>query len=296
MSAVVTELIGLAADTSDYRPGIPGAPVDMHVDPTNHAIFTIICGIPAVFVVLLAILSAAKYRNYLWPLFLIGGTIAMFVEPILDYLGGVWWPLHGDWEAFTMLGVNIPWLVALVYPWLLGGQAYAAYRAFERGTTRRHLWQLVGLFALTDIAIETVGLRMLNAYAYFGTQPFNLWGLPLWYVPCNAVGPLFAGALFYVVRRRLTGIRALASVGLFPFAFLGTYAAAGFPVWISLNSGWPMWAAVLAGSATFAIAYLLVLLISDMTGTTSTSQSQHVEQPPSGATDQREGEQRTQLA
>jgi hypothetical protein len=259
--------------TENPRPGIPGAPIDMTVDPTMEAAFTVVCGLPAVLVLVLAARALIRDRNYVFPVLLLGGIIGMFVEPILDYLGGVWWPTVGDWEAFTLLGVNIPVLVVLVYPWLLGGQAYWAYRLFDRGAGERELWRLVGIFAVNDIVLETIGIRLLGAYAYFGEQPLNLWGLPLWYVPCNAIGPVVAGALFYVLRRRLRGPRLLAGALLLPMGYLGTYAAIGFPVWISLNSGWPPGTALLAGLATFALGWLLVVLVAELTSATSDTRS-----------------------
>jgi hypothetical protein len=252
---------------TEHRPGIPGAPVDMAVSSTMEAAFTIVCGLPALLVLVLTARAMIKDRNFVMPVFLLGGVIGMFVEPILDYLGGVWWPFAGSWEAFNLLGVNVPVLVVLVYPWLLGGQGYWAYRSFESGITTRRLWQLVGLFAVNDIVLETIGIKVLGVYSYFGDQPLNFWGLPLWYVPCNAIGPVVAGALAYVLRNRLTGIRRLAAAPLFPIGYLGTYAAIGFPVWISLNSGWPMLAATLAGLATFGLGYLLVILVEEVTVT-----------------------------
>jgi hypothetical protein len=107
-----------------------------------------------------------------------------------------------------------------------------------RGITVRRLWALVGIFAVNDIVLETIGVRVLRVYAYFGTQPLNPWGLPLWYVPCNAVGPVMVAALFHVMRNQLRGWRMLAAVWFFPMSFVGVYAACGWPVWISLNSDW----------------------------------------------------------
>ncbi|HTK66947.1 MAG TPA: hypothetical protein VL595_31530 [Pseudonocardia sp.] len=252
---------------TEHRPGIPGAPVDMAVSASMEAAFTIVCGLPAILVLALTARAMIRDRNFVMPVFLLGGIIGMFVEPILDYMGGVWWPFEGSWEAFNLLGVNVPLLVVLVYPWLLGGQGYWAYRSFEMGITTRGLWQLVAIFAVNDIVLETIGIKLLGVYGYFGTQPLNFWGLPLWYVPCNAIGPVVAGALAYVLRHRLTGIRRLAAAPLFPIGYLGTYAAIGFPVWISLNSGWPMATATAAGLATFGLGYLLVLLVAEITGT-----------------------------
>jgi hypothetical protein len=258
-------MLDLVLPVTDPRPGIPGAPLDMTVNGPLEAVFTIVCGLPVALALALALRGIVKDRNLVLPIFLLGGMLGIFVEPILDYMGGVWWPLSGGWDAFTLLGVNIPVLVILVYPWLLGGQGYLAYSAFERGITRTRLWCLVGLFGLSDIVLETIGIAALGVYRYFGTQPLNFWGLPLWYVPCNAIGPVVAGALTHLLRRRLTGVRLLAAAPLLPMSFVGVYAAIGFPVWISLNSGWPMWAAVLAGLATFALGCLAVMVVEEAT-------------------------------
>lgn len=264
---MLPEIAALTVETSDYRPGISDAPVDMRVNPIAAVIFTVISGLPAVILLVVAIRAIVKRRNFTLLLFLVGGGLATFIEPILDYLNGLWWPLYGNWTAFTILGVNLPLFVPLVYPWYLGGEAYIAYRLFKRGITWGKLWAVYGTLIVVNGAQETIGLHPLGIHKYFGPQPFNFWGLPLWTMACNAVAPLFAGALFYVFQRRLTGVRTFASLGLFPFAFLGSYAAAGWPVWIALNSDWPMWAAVLCGFATLALAYVMLMLIAEMTGT-----------------------------
>jgi hypothetical protein len=265
----------VTATWSAYRPGIPGPPVDAGVNPTAQAVFTAICALPTVVCLAMAVKSIVKDRNALWPIFLLGGTIGMLVEPILDYMGGVWWPVHGDWEAFRLLDVNIPVLVCFVYPWLLGGQAYIAYRAFERGTAVRRLWALVGIFALNDIVLETIGVRVLRVYSYFGTQPLNPWGLPLWYVPCNAVGPVMAAALFYVMRNQLRGWRMLAAVWFFPMSFVGVYAACGWPIWVSLNSEWGIAASTAASLVVFVQACLIVLVVTRIVGAEDNSGRRH---------------------
>jgi hypothetical protein len=255
----------LLLPANNPRPGIPGAPLDMSVNATMEAAFTIVCALPALFVVFLTIRAMVKNRDFVMPVLLLGGIIGMIGESVVDYMGGVWWPVSGGWEAFNLVGVNIPWLVVLVYPWLLGGQAYWAYTSFERGITRRKLWQLVGIFAANEVVLEAIGINLLGTYAYFGPQPLNFWGLPLWYVPCNAIGPVVAGAMTYVLRRRLHGIRVLGAVPLLGMGFVGTYAAIGFPVWISLNSDWPIGAATLAALATYGMGYLVVILIEEIT-------------------------------
>ena len=261
----IHELAGVTALV--HRGGIPRPPVDMHVSATNQAVFTLLCAIPSAYAIALAVVAVVKNRDYVWPLFLAGGLLGVAVEPLLDLFGGVWWPTHGDWRIFTIVGVNVPLLVVMVYPWILGGQAYLAYRCVAGGMTRRRLWQLVLLFSLTDIAIETAGINGLHVYAYFGRQPLNLWGLPLWYVPCNAIGPIVAAVLFHLLRGRLTGPRSVLLVAVLPMGFLGTYAMIGFPNWLSLNSDWPPVAAQLCGVATLLLGYLLVTAIDELTAT-----------------------------
>lgn len=139
--------------------------------------------------------------------------------------------------------------------------------------TPRKLWYLVGIFAINDVVLETIGVKVLRVYAYFGQQPLNLWGLPLWYVPCNAIGPVVAGALFYLLRDRLAGWRIGGAIALLPMSFVGVYAVCGFPVWIALNSGWGALAATACGAAVFGLAYLTVGITSAMTGMVSNQPS-----------------------
>jgi len=258
---MMTELITLLT----VRPGIPNPPTDMAISPTKFLAFTVVCGIPSVVVIALAVRGVIKERNFLWPLFIVGGALATFVEPVIDYMSGVWWVLPGSITAVTLLDVNLPVFVPIVFPWLLGGLAYIAYNAFERGCTTRKLWSLVGIYFLADAVLEFVGMKVLGTYRYFGTQPLDfLYDFPLWSGWCTALGPIAAAAVVYVLRPHLRGLSIVAAVGVFPMCFLGVYAVVGFPVWISLNSGWSKGPATLCGLASLVFAYLLVRIVAAM--------------------------------
>lgn len=232
-------------------------PLHMRVSAGTEAAFTIVCGVPLAIGVVLSIRQLLKYRRPFALYCMLGGALgAALVEPLLDSNGGVWWPA-GGWRAYTVAQIPIPLLVVLVYPWFLGGQAYLAWRAFEQSASRSLLWRYLILFALTDIVLETIGIQ-LHAYTYYGHQPLDAWGLPLWYVPCNAVGPFLAGAVFYALRPHFGGVRVALLLGVFPMCFALVYAAAGFPVWVALQSNWSTPVATIAALATFYLAYLVV--------------------------------------
>lgn len=259
---MTTALTLLSVSELSVRPGIPNPPTDMTISPTKFLAFTLVCGIPSVVVVALAVRGVIKDRNFLWPLFIVGGALATFVEPVIDYMSGVWWALPGSITAVTLLDVNLPIFVPIVFPWLLGGLAYLAYQAFERGCSTRKLWSLVGTYFLADAVLEFVGMKVLGAYRYYGTQPLDfLYDFPLWSGLCTALGPIAAGALLYVLRPHLRGFGVVMVVGVFPMSFLGVYAVVGFPAWISLNSGWGRGPATLCGLASLGFGYLLVRII-----------------------------------
>ncbi len=79
---------------------------------------------------------------------------------------------------------------------------------------RRHHKELFRLWALdcvVDIALETPGI-LAGTYLYYGKQPFDLWGFPIWWGFVNPVMPMVAGALIYKLRPHLTSRGSCAAV------------------------------------------------------------------------------------
>jgi hypothetical protein len=110
-----------------------------------------------------------------------------------------------------------------------------------------------------DLAVESTG-NAVGLYHYFGPQPYNIWGIPLWWMFCNPVLPIVAGALFFVMRERLRDLRALLIVVLLPVCYGAIYGAIGWPVFIALNSNVPGAVIWIAGAATPLIALGVVRL------------------------------------
>ena len=248
---------------------VPRPPVGMGHNGTRELIFTLLCAVPLAAGLGWAVQRLIKHRDPLLLLCMIGGATSTFVEPLLDINGGVWWP-RGSWEAYNLVHVNVPLLVPFVYPWLLGMQGYVAWRAFSRRADVRTIWRLVGLFAAADILLEWAGLN-LDVYAYYGTQPLKILGLPFWYVPLNAGGPLIAGAIFALLRPHFRGPRIAALLGVFPMSFALMYFGCGWPVWLSLQSDWPIGTATAAAVLTYGLSYLMIRTFMAASGTPGAS-------------------------
>jgi hypothetical protein len=168
---------------------------------------------------------------------LIGGAIAVIWEPIVDVLGLCWLPSRNQhWEAFTLLGRHVPLMMPFVYSWFVGGQGYLFYRIFERGIDRRRLFQLYGLVVLVNIALESPGIAA-NVYTYYGKQPMDLWGFPLWWGIINPLMPMIAGTAIYKLKPLLTTPQlVLATIAIIPCADGAANAIVGWPVIAALNT------------------------------------------------------------
>jgi hypothetical protein len=193
----------------------------------------VVCG--AMFAFAFRELRRGKGPIFLWCL--LGGFIAVIWEPIVDVLGQCWLPSRGQhWEAFTLLNRHIPLMMPFVYSWFVGGQAYLFYRLFERGIDRRRLFQLWGLVFLVNICLESPGI-ISDVYTYYGKQPMDLWGFPLWWGIINPLMPMIAGTAIYKLKPLLTTPQlVLATIAIIPCADGAANAIVGWPVIAALNT------------------------------------------------------------
>jgi hypothetical protein len=218
----------------------------------------VVCG--ALFLVAFRELRRGRGPIFLWCL--LGGFIACLWEPIVDVLGQCWLPTRGQhWEAFTLLNRQIPLMMPFVYSWFVGGQAYLFYRLFTRGTTRRQLFQLWGAVFLVNIALETPGI-LTNVYTYYGKQPFDIWGFPLWWGFVNPLMPMIAAALIFKLRPHLTALPlAVATIMIVPCADGVANAFAAWPVIVALNTNVGYVGTWIGGFVTLGLAAFTVWII-----------------------------------
>lgn len=192
-------------------------------------------------------------------MFVIGGAIASLFEPLLDVNGGVWYPETGGISFLTLLGVRLPVFVLTSYTWIIGGQAYLCWRAFDQRWPLERMLRLIAFVAVTDVMTEFIGVGM-GAYGYYGNQPFQVLGFPLWYPLVNTVAPLFGGATFYLLRPYLRGPRSVLGLLMVVIGISGGYSVCGWPLWTGLRSDAPMPVMYLLCIPTAVLTFVAVLL------------------------------------
>jgi hypothetical protein len=245
-------------------PGIPTHPTTpMPFVP--EVIFTIFLGIPVVVMVFFAVKNLVTGRGPLLTYCLIGGGIACLFEPIVDTLGLCYIRQQATMTTFSSMGRDFPLFINFVYIWYVGGLAYLAYRIFSTGVTRKAVFQLYVIDVFINIWLESPGVLM-GAYEYYGPQPLNFWGLPLWWVCVNPLMPLTAGALIYRMSPNLPGWRLALVIAFIPMADGIGNGAAAWPVWTALNLNSSLLVTHLAWGVTLGLALTYVWVLSYVVG------------------------------
>jgi len=229
---------------------MPQPPVGITMPKAAELVFTIGGAVPLAIVVVLAVRQLRSGGGPLLLCCLIGGLAASLFEPFVDVLGLVYLTEHGSIHTFTLLGRTMPVFVPVIYPWYIGGFAYLTCRALQRGITRARFVGLWFVFVLINFALEAPGL-LTDVYTYYGRQPFNLWGHPLWWGAANAFTAIAGGsAVFGLTRLFPRGGWAL--LGAVPLIFVAeglSNAGTGWPMYATLNDdrgyGWTYPAALL---------------------------------------------------
>jgi hypothetical protein len=241
---------------SDLSP-IAQPPVGLHMSPTGQTIFTIAVTIPWIVLTVVAFRVWRREGSPVPLLFMIGGAVCILFEPIVDVLGMCFFPRANQWVGIETFGRPIPLFMWPVYSWFVGGQAFLFLRAFQKGMTRDRLFRWWLILMGVNVLLESPGILM-KVYTYYGAQPLNPWGLPLWWLVVNATMPIVAAFVVYKLLPYLTGARVLLIVALVPMADGATNGAIAWPMWTALNTRLGFWATYPAAAITFALGALLV--------------------------------------
>ncbi|MEA2346352.1 MAG: hypothetical protein QOG62_139 [Thermoleophilaceae bacterium] len=240
---------------------IPQPPTSMPMPHTAETVFNIFIFIPLGIALAIAVRHIIGGKGPLLLYCILGGALAAMYEPIVDVLGLVYLKEVDALGTFTILDRTMPLYICFVYPWYVGGLGYLAYRLFQRGITMKGLFALWALDFVVDIFLESPGI-LAGTYLYYGQQPFDIWGFPLWWGFVNPVMPMVAGMLIYKLKPHLTGWKMLGIIPLVPMADGIANAASGFPMWIALNQTDVSYVwTYLAGFATLALALYCVWMV-----------------------------------
>ncbi|KAH8894568.1 hypothetical protein GQ53DRAFT_744707 [Thozetella sp. PMI_491] len=219
---------------------VPGTisrpPADMAIPYTEQLIFTIATQIPFVLFFGMGLRNLISRGDPMALLFGIGGCLAGTFEPVVDVLGFCYFPRDGNWVAYEFFGRPIPAFVPATYGWFVGGMGYWAWNILQDPkTTRADIWSLWFKAFIVNLVLEYPPLYY-GIYTYYGYQPLQLLGFPLWFPATNATTPMVAGTIVKLIEPHLKGWRYLAVVTTTAGAYGMANAAFGFPVWLALST------------------------------------------------------------
>jgi hypothetical protein len=242
---------------------IPQPPIHSAMPKTAEWLFTAALAAMTCIALTIAVRQLIVRKDPLLLYCVIGGAVGALFEPIVDVLGQCFLKEHGAIGTYTYLGRTIPLYLLFAYPWYNGGLAYLYSRLMQRGVSTRTLFALWAATGIADVLEETPGI-LAHTYLYYGKQPFDIWGFPLWWAFVNPLMPLLAGALIYRLGPRLnSAVTKVGVVALIPIAGWVANAATATPTWITLNLTHPsyIWT-YLGGFATLALSLYTVWIIS----------------------------------
>ena len=214
---------------------------------------------PLCLMIVLAARWSRQMRTVIPLLFLVGGLLAMFNEPIVDHNGLVWFPTEGQWTLYETFGIPQPIWLAMAYVWFFGGQPLVVWRMLERGVAPRTLWKVFAAIIVVDIILEHPGLYA-DLFLYYGDQPFKFTRFPLWWGVVNSTTPIVAATLVHLLRPYFAGRRVFAVALLFPVVQAATNAGTAWPVWSLLNTNQPRAVVWGAGVVTIGLCLFVVSL------------------------------------
>jgi hypothetical protein len=205
-------------------------------------------------------------------LLMVAGGAIMIFEPMVDTVGGCWFPSN-SWTAFTAWGRPLPVWLCLAYFFYFGIATSAIWTALRRGVTKRQIWLVFCAAMLADLIFESVLLTM-NPYVYYGYQPLLLGKFPLWWMAVNAAVPLVLAALIYQFDKYFRGWRTVAVIPLALTTSAAVNAAAGWPSWLVINTDLGWLPTQVGGLATFAAAGVVVKLVATVVSVDAPTQSE----------------------
>jgi hypothetical protein len=177
---------------------IPPVPVEV-MPPSAQLVVTGVLAVLAVGALGFVASESRRTRSPLPVAVLVGGSLAVFNEPIVDVLGGCLHHQIGQWTAFTTFDRPMPIWLCLAYVLYVRTGPLAILRVMSLvGPRKGYSVAITGLLVF-NVVLELPILNGAGLYRYYGYQALTLFGLPVAWV----VGNVFGVALTVVVVHRL---------------------------------------------------------------------------------------------
>jgi hypothetical protein len=203
-------------------------------------------------VTVIALIYAVRKREWVLLVLLPAAAVSSLIEPFYDAVGGAWWAtnISTSFEAFDGRIYN-PTIYPLGYVCWVGLGSYSAYRIYLKHPSRsRMLWGFAFL-ALTEPVLELPWIHT-KLLAYYGPQPYLIFGYSFIWCAINTAGVALGGALLLAMKTKLHG-RGILRAAVIPFVLIGSYFSVGWPTWLSYQAGAPVPVLWVAGTITIAL-------------------------------------------
>lgn len=219
-----------------FVPNTTSRPPEGMVIPYNEQlIFTIATQIPFVIFFGMGIRNLISRGDPKALFFGIGGVLASAYEPIVDVMGFCYFPREGNWVAFEAFGRPIPVFVPATYGWYVGGMGYWFYTVFQNPKSTSRDIQMLWFRAFAINLILEYPPIYLGIYYYYGYQPVEVGGFPLWFPAVHATSPILAASIVSLMTPYLKGWKNLVIIPTATTAYGFANAGFGSPVWIALS-------------------------------------------------------------
>ncbi len=239
---------------------IPEPPLDMLIDKNVELYITSALGAIAVSALIYCLIQWARTGRPIALLLFIGGGAMMVFEPMVDTVGGCWFPTN-SWVGFEAYGRPLPVWLCLSYFFYFGIASALVWMGLRKGMTRAQIWIAFVAAMMGDLVFESA-LLTVDPYTYYGHQP--LWlsnGFALWWMPVNALIPVVLGAVVYCFDDYFRGWRSLAIVPVALTTSAAVNASIGWPSWLVINTDYSWIVTQLGGVATFALAFTIIQVL-----------------------------------
>jgi hypothetical protein len=202
-------------------------------------------------------------------MFVAGG--AMFiVEPMIDTVGGCWFPAN-SFVTFTAYGRPMPVWLCLTYFFYFGIGVGVVWRMMNRGLSRVQLWSFYFGAIVADV-VEEILLLHFKVYMYYGLQPLEIFRFPLWWCAVNGLTTMAAAAVVYRYQDYLMkGWRQLQVIPVVLTVSTAVNCMLGWPSWMAINTPVSLMVTQLAGVGSFCLSLWFMSLVVKAVATESST-------------------------
>jgi hypothetical protein len=193
--------------------------IDSPVSEVGQWVATVLTFGLALAVVVWIVLICRRGR-IVWPVFvLVSGTLTCMMEPLFDHLYGLWFLEEGQWHLYTAFGSAQPIWVPAAYLTFYGGATVFIARTVARRPSMRTVWGMYGFIVVMAIAAEMTYVSILGVYEYQDSQPFVVFGYPIFLGFTNAMSALVSGLIISRLHPLLRGRAYFYLIPVVPMAF-----------------------------------------------------------------------------